>query len=1213
MRIASALLDRFTAWQSALRAVRRLCATAACLTVASLLIAPVASAEEAQTHVFDATLSLTGNCETSSKDPVPDPSCPEETPQGAFVEPFGAAIDSYGDIYYYGDPYQRSPTYVYIFDSSGHFLTQIPLYPALEGVGTAAVRAVAVDSEGDVYLAASTRLYVLTPTRYEPQSGTIEYTSPPEEVAGGSLKLAGAIAIDRTTGRILAVSESGGTTEIAEVGSHAEGNGLLRTFGAGAVPYERNANIAVDATAERIYLSEKLPSKNGAYPSGVRVLDLQGHLLETLTGVETPEGFHEFSAPFGHLGVAVDESTGHLFIDDTENNPKPAVYELKATRETVSILAHSFQQTNDGSAITVDNGAHSPNSAMSPTSPIAEEENPNGSYLFVPSGVSGTGHLYAFAPKPAPKSPAVADESFSGVSNTEAVLAATVSPNGLPAGYRFEYLTAEAFERSVSEKGPEHGFENATVAGTGMLATGNEPVAVSVALDALAPGTAYRFRVVAENACEGEGAPECEAAGEAAAFSTYPVPLLASGLCPNHALRIGFSSALPDCRAYELVTPANTNGHAPRAPDGNSAGPQFGTPPASANGLAVGFLTIGGALPGYPGAGGFNGDPYVATRSSAGWQTASVGPFGTLSTNPVPGGLSPDLRYVAVASGPEDAGSLALADGTEYVRSPDGTYHLVGEGSLATDLQAGPLLISAGGTHVVFRTGAISDKEVLQLVPDAPPSGTAAIYDRTPDGVVHVISLLPGDVTPAAGEDAQYLGASSDGGAVAFKVGSGASIESSPLYVRLGDSETLEVAGANATFEGLSEDGRYAFYLAGGDLYRYDTESEASVRITESGDVTVVNVPSTGTAAYFVSPSVLGEAGHSNPNGAEPAAGEANLYLWDGSGIHFVATLTERDMEGEFTGGGGGTRDALGSWAVDLHGGESARDPSRTTRGGAAIVFESGADLSGYRSGGASEIYRYDAAEGTLACLSCDPTQAPPTGDARLQTVNFSGVGAPTNAFSQIPNLSADGDRVFFESPDALVPADTDGVRDVYEWEADGKGSCATAGGCVFLVSSGLSARASYLYGASESGNDVFLYTTDLLSSEDGSETPSVYDARVDGGLPPAGSRAAECLGEACQPGGATLSAPTLASFAFHGPGNPKPKTTKSRCRKPKRSTGRRKAKRRKRRRARHGRHRARSGKHKRRKARECRRRRRRRHAGGRIHRRAGTARRHAR
>lgn len=1115
-----------------------------CAAFASVVIAlavstsPAFAAEE--THVFDATLSLTGNCETSKLDPVPDPSCPTEAPYGAFAFPLGVTTDPYGDEYYFGLPGFNDPRRLYVFSASGRFLTEVPESTVAE------LRSVAVDGEGDLYMATynssiyKTELFVLKPTVYDPQKDEIAYGENPSKVSLGSFYLDafGAMAVEQATGRVFVVlkePEGEQQKRIGEISSYAEGNSLLRVFGSDLPG--GNYNLALDAKTKRIYVSEKLPSENGAYPSGIKVLDFAGNLLETMTGLKTTEGFHEFNAPFGQLGVAVDESTGHLFVSDLQNNPNPSVYEVSATGEPISIIRHSFQAPNGSDVIVIDNGIHSPNSAMNPLSPISEEENPNGSYLFVPSGEGGTGHLYAFQPKPRPKPPAIAGESFSGVGYAETVLSATVNPKGLTTEYEFEYVPEATFERSVKEDGAAHGFDHAVSGGGGQLAAYSEGLGVSVRIGGLQAGTAYRFRVRASNACEGASAPKCESDGEGVEFSTYPQLNAVLGFCPNQATRVGASALLPDCRAYELVTPTDTNGRAPLSPGENSAGPKFGTPPASASGEAVGFITRGGALPGFSGAGSFNGDPYVATRTSAGWRTESVGPSGSLSTNPNPGGFSPDLRYVAWYTGPEDFGSLAVAFGTDYVRYPDGSQRMVGTGSIGTDPQATPLLISAGGSHIVFDTAMFGSQEANQLEPDAPPTGTAAIYDRTADGVLHVISLLPGDVTPGAGENASYEGASQDGSVVAFKIGASLTVSSRPLYLRIADSKTVQATGPGATFEGLSASGRYLFFLQGGDLYRYDTQAEATVRVTETGDVTVVNIPVDGTGAYFSSPSIITSAGK-NPNGTEAVANEANLYYWDGTQVHFVATLTKRDMLGEFTGGGGGTRDALGLWESSISSGSTAVDPSRTTPDGGTMVFESNADLTGYESGGTAEIYRYDGAADTLACVSCVPTRAPAGGDARLQTVSFTGYGEPTNAESIVPNLSSDGRRVFFETPDALVPADTDGVRDVYEWEADGEGSCATVSGCVFLISSGQSAHDNYLYGVSESGNDVFIYTSDLLTLEDGAETPSVYDARADGGFPPPPSGADECLGEACQPAPASLIDETPSSLSFEATGN---------------------------------------------------------------------------
>ena len=72
----------------------------------------------------------------------------------------------------------------------------------------------------------------------------------------------------------------------------------------------------------------------------------------------------------------------------------------------------------------------------------------------------------------------------------------------------------------------------------------------------LQPDTSYRYRVVATN----EKSPPGGTAGPAKASPTAS-PLRASPACPNEQLRReNNSTALPNCRAYEQVTPVDKNG-----------------------------------------------------------------------------------------------------------------------------------------------------------------------------------------------------------------------------------------------------------------------------------------------------------------------------------------------------------------------------------------------------------------------------------------------------------------------------------------------------------------------------------------------------------------------------------------------------------------------------------------------------------------------------
>jgi hypothetical protein len=72
------------------------------------------------------------------------------------------------------------------------------------------------------------------------------------------------------------------------------------------------------------------------------------------------------------------------------------------------------------------------------------------------------------------------------------------------------------------------------------------------------------------------------------------------------------------------------------------------------------------------------------------------------------------------------------------------------------------------------------------------------------------------------------------------------------------------------------------------------------------------------------------------------------------------------------------------------------------------------------------------------------------------------------------------------------------GVEDVYQFEPEGIGSCAPgSGACVSLLSSGESPRESAFLDASADGDNVFFLTPQALVSTDHDSVADVYDARV--------------------------------------------------------------------------------------------------------------------
>jgi hypothetical protein len=1011
-----------------------------------------AAAAELPPPDFEPVLSLRGDCLAETVDPVPDPSCageplayppPPGGPSARFNESRAIAIDPYGNEYVASWANAQPSGRIDVFDDEGKFITEL---------AAANAKSIAVDSKGNLYVFRDNGGVVRYPPAepYEPEAGKIKYTAAPVAISSGIF--VGAVAVDSSNDRLFVARQG----VIAEYSSAEAGNGLITTIEPGLGPWSEA--IAVDGQRRRIYLSR---CRSTIQECGIAVLDADApHALQE--EVKGPPG-GEFQSLSSQLSVGVDEETGHFFVDDIIATKK--VYEFDEDYEFVSTLGFPEFQATTSVEIAVSNGERGGGDAF------------NRHFLFVPV-LNKAGRALAFIRGAEP--PTVDAIEATNIGETEAELRGTIDPNGKATAYTIEY---EA-----------EGSGEATIAGQGTIPGADLPSEVSAPISGLSSGGTYRFRILAENEL---GAATPVAEGLFATYNDAPISLD----CANRELRIGASATLPDCRAYELVTPPETNGRAPKGI--GFSGDLFPTIEASPLGEAVSFYISGGSLPGSNGSGSFRPDLYLAGRGEGGWSSDLAGPSGAESTITTSSSTSPDQGFsffVARGEGP-----LAIPGGeTNYVRYPDGHSELVGRGSLGTDPRARGKLITENGTHIVFET-LNNPEQAIQLEEDAPPTGTKAVYDRTPDEVTHVVSLLPGNVTPAAGQAATYLGASPDGEGIAFSIGT-------TLYLRVDNAETHEI-GTGVDFAGVSEGGDRVFYVEGGDLLAFDTSSEEVVEFSTSGDVVPVNVATGGTRAYFVSPTVLGGE---NPQGATAQVGEQNLYLSEEGAISFVGTVTDRDVEGGLDTVGGKT-DGLGLWTEVLPLGQPVQDPSRLNPSGSVLLFQSRAELDGYDPEGFAQVYRYDSSAEQLNCISCNPTLTPAVSGASLVTLSAGEFDPePLSPSGFVQNLTPDGKRAFFESDEALVSTDTDGIKDVYEWEAQGVGSCARPDGCIFLISSGRSQRDNFLYGQSVDGEDVFFTTDDVLSGQDGGATNSIYDARVGGGFPE--SSQTPCGGEGCRP-----------------------------------------------------------------------------------------------
>ena len=188
-------------------------------------------------------------------------------------------------------------------------------------------------------------------------------------------------------------------------------------------------------------------------------------------------------------------------------------------------------------------------------------------------------------------------------------------------------------------------------------------------------------------------------------------------------------------------------------------------------------------------------------------------------------------------------------------------------------------------------------------------------------------------------------------------------------------------------------------------------------------------------------------------------------------------------------------------------------------------------------SGGCQELYVYRAQTHELTCASCNPTGAPATSDAADMVREHGGAASITWHLSHA--FSDDGKRVFFNTAESLVPQDSNGKVDAYEYDAPT--------GTIHLISTGKGTADSYFLDASASGNDVFIATRDRLTGWDEDSNYDLYDARVDGGFPAPVVTVPGCAGDACQGSGSSAPAPATAgseSFA-----NPRPATHAARHR----------------------------------------------------------------
>lgn len=625
--------------------------------------------------------------------------------------------------------------------------------------------------------------------------------------------------------------------------------------------------------------------------------------------------------------------------------------------------------------------------------------------------------------------------------------------------------------------------------------------------------------------------------------------------CANAAVRVQTNSThLPDCRAYEQVSPADKHGGNVLWPNDLSQG--IGAPGVTA--VAVdGERAMFQSFQAFPGSDDAVIHSYRATRTAGAWTSTDLTPPITV---PNPGfysalgqirDASPDLTVGVMETrnwyDPGDQDTPAYPAATDvYLRNADGTLTWESRSDSTPNTFSDAVYAGHSGDwkHILFDTPEVlvpvaASLRAGSLLYDRNAGRTVLVSANTDGSLINACGAQPGgygDLTVGSGG---YRGAvSSDGTRVVFTSPDPALAgwgfdpscdEPYQVFVRDGGQTLTASATRRATpdpsgtrpahYQGASADGSKVLFTSPEAL----TDTAQPVPAPDSG-----SPPDNGFLYEFDVPSrslrllTPNNLDGSSPNvsgvvASDPSAqhvyyvtGDDTLRMYDGASSTVVAS------------GAGIGVGLIANSAPGTTGSESVRQ-ARVSADGTRLLFATAVQLPSFDNHGRREVYLYDATAGTpLTCVSCNADGHVPLGDALLNT-DVVGSSRPSR------NLLENG-TALFETMDGLVPADTNEALDVYAWQ-DGK---------VALMSDGRAAEGSSFIDASEDGRDVLFSTAaSLVSGDTDSGGVDVYDSRRGGGfLPPLGPAPA-CQDDPCQ-GVPSPATPGLSpgTTQYRGAGN---------------------------------------------------------------------------
>lgn len=508
------------------------------------------------------------------------------------------------------------------------------------------------------------------------------------------------------------------------------------------------------------------------------------------------------------------------------------------------------------------------------------------------------------------------------------------------------------------------------------------------------------------------------------------------------------------------------------------------------------FYETYGALPDAP-----VGEPLSTTnrafRGPDGWAVAAaIGPYPELFEGVIPNPKALDANLQgAMWENTVPSGGVGM-----FRTALDGQFTLLGTGLTYAGTSLAPQhLLAFSENHLVPADASRSSGSSLYEFVDATPR----LVDVDDSGA----PLSDCGGTVARGPN----WVSHDGQRIFFATSPGCS-GPARLFLRSGGTETTEISAsrcdladcgpaAEASFAAATPSGSSAFFLSAerltdadsndhADLYRYDVADAALTLVSSPpGGLDLVPTPESvrpgadGSRVYFSAAEVLGPG----------ELGERKLYLADASGVQALPVDPEAFMQ--------------------------------LSGDGRFLVFSSSAAVLAGDSDERVDVYRFDAADGSIVRISAGPGgRGEGPFDADISINQFSS----SNDEHPYRMLSADGSRIFFSTAEQLLPEDSNEVTDVYEWDRGDLG----------LISAGVGkAPQTYFAGVDANGTTALFLTSETLlpRDRDGGE-PDLYAARIGGGFAETEAPPAGCSGS-CQPARGSLGRPLPGTAGSGGSG----------------------------------------------------------------------------